>query len=204
LNIISRWYGSGQGLRLEIIDATDYPYQLYITKSVEDWQASQALNLTLTDVPHEVLCKPQVGRIKVCNGDYGDTDWRGMMLLFLEGEHIVASSIRMNDYHILNSISVKDIAYDQYNVCHQLGHAFGLPHSQGTNCMASAEFTDILFSDLQHPDSSTLENLVELYGEQSRKLESSTTGLRGSHRQEEDDGRILELGDGIRVKIHKF
>jgi hypothetical protein len=132
-----------------------------------------------------------------------------MALLFLEGEHIVASSIHMNDYHLLKDISLSDFPYDQYNFCHQLGHAFGLTHSQGTNsnmnCMATARFTDTISSDLQHPDSSNLDNLVELYGERSRKLEASPIGLRGSHqRQEEEEGRILALGNGIRVTIHKF
>jgi hypothetical protein len=99
LNIIPCWYGSGQGLRLEIIDAMDYPNHLYMTKSVEDWQASQALNLTLiTNVPHEVLWKPQVSRIKVCNGDYGRHGLERNDVI--EGEHIVVSSIH-NSHELL-------------------------------------------------------------------------------------------------------
>jgi hypothetical protein len=123
----NRWRNRGEGLELTVINALDTAWNDYFYKAVSDWDGGtpDSLNLQTQLSTPESVCKSLDGFIKVCNGNYGATNWRGINKVMLENGYIYASAARMNEYYF----SGNDNAQRQYTMCHEMGHGFGLPHS---------------------------------------------------------------------------
>jgi hypothetical protein len=85
----------------------------------------------------------------------------------------------MNEYYLLNA----DDFERQYTMCHEIGHGFGLPHTDESftnpslgNCM---DYTHTPSENL-HPDESNYNRLTSLYGTVgNRRLGASGTSSRG-------------------------
>jgi hypothetical protein len=182
------WYFAAddktQGIQLEVLDASrDDRFLTQLRTAVDDYSSSKAVSsLQLTKVPHEVLCPPpEIGQIKVCSGDFGNTDWIGSTILFMRNDFIVAALIRVNENPV--SSPAGDAIF-QYALCHQLGHALGLSHNtagiDSLSCMQ--DFGENVIIDgniirtndkLEHPNNENLERLETLYGP------ANTRRLRG-------------------------
>jgi hypothetical protein len=82
--------------------------------------------LTTRREAYEFACTPENGTFKICNGDYGETDWRGINGIILDdfSRAIFSSAAKMNDYYL----KAESSAQRQYTMCHEIGHGFGLPH----------------------------------------------------------------------------
>jgi hypothetical protein len=155
-------YDSKNGLRLEILNALEDQWQSALITSVENWNAFGAMDLTVVNVPseEEEECEPVWGKVKICNQNYGETNWRGMIQVFLRSGNVVATSLRLNDFYSLER------GWAQYTLCHQLGHAFGLGDGVDLNCMKSVNlYHDEISIQLQNPDDSIGVLLREAYGE---------------------------------------
>lgn len=155
---LNRWKTSGgRGLQLTVINALDPVWSPYFDKAVQQWDAGypDALTLFNETASPDSVCTPVNGKLKVCNGNYGATDWRGINKVLLQNGWIYASAARMNDYYTSNN----DGSQRQYTMCHevrtvgidmnglssfqacspcllatyvyslQIGHGFGLPHT---------------------------------------------------------------------------
>jgi hypothetical protein len=185
LDFSYEWPHDDNILELEIQSSLESKWQGFFDDSIGDWNASEALVLTSNQSAYESTCRPEIGKLKICNADYGTTDWRGITLVFLHGNQIIASTIKLNDFYSATA------AWNQYNVCHQLGHALGLGHSEGNNCMA------IVTSQYppEHPDLSNLDELVELYTQETRQRD-----LEFGHRLR---GRSPKGAKEHRVEVHK-
>ena len=98
------------------------------------------------------------------DGDYGETNWRGINQAALDSNDFIKSSAaRMNDYYLKTDAN----GVMQYTMCHELGHAFGVPHSDEDfenddlgNCMDYSRNFEVS----KHPDESNYNYLVDLYG----------------------------------------
>lgn len=185
LDISYEWTHDNSILELEIQSALESKWQGFLDVSMRDWNNSPALVLTLEQIAYESSCRPEIGKLKICNADYGTTDWRGFTIVLLQGNQIIASTIKLNDFY-----SASD-AWNQYNVCHQLGHAVGLKHSEGNNCMASvtSQFPP------EHPDESNLDEVVALYKQETRQRD-----LEFGHRLR---GHSAKGAQEYRVEVHK-
>ncbi len=122
-----RWYAPQQsGLQLTVLNALTNDWQQEFEKAMAQWDAGDPDTLTLHSerVEVDVPCEPLNGLLKVCNGDYGATDWRGLnvVLLDMQEKWIYSSTAKMNE-HFLSRASA---AQRQYTMCHELGHGFGL------------------------------------------------------------------------------
>lgn len=161
----NRWPNKGKGLEMTVINALDTLWNDYFYKAVSEWDngTPNALNLQTQLGTPESVCTPVDGYIKVCNGNYGATNWRGINKVLLENGDIYASAARMNEFYF----SGTDLYQRQYTMCHEMGHGFGLPHSDENfynkdlgNCMDYTMHPEV---NMQ-PDKSNFQFLANLYG----------------------------------------
>lgn len=121
--------GSG-GLSLQLLNALDESWQTEYVEAFDDWNNwcdVKVLSLTNEDVEVDNKCTHVDGVMKVCNGNYGDTGWLGINeIIKTQGRGIIQSSIaKMNEHYLLNA----DFDERLYTMCHELGHGYGLPHT---------------------------------------------------------------------------
>lgn len=171
-NATNTWKNKGQGLELLLLNALDETWQDEFVAAVADWNESPSLVLTTESATVESACSQKDDVMKVCNGNYGETGWLGINELLStkpEGGEIVSSVAKMNEYYLRNA----DNDERQYTMCHEIGHGFGLPHTDENfnnpdlgNCL---DYTTTPSNNL-HPDESNFAFLAELYGSFRRTL----------------------------------
>jgi hypothetical protein len=138
----TRWSNQGSGLELEILNALDERWYTLFEIAIKNWDDGDpdALTLSVTKVEIDHDCVEVTGKLKVCNGDYGDTKWRGINQVILSNGFIVSSVAKLNEFYLATA----DESQRQYTMCHEIGHGFGLQHTDENffnadlgNCMVS-------------------------------------------------------------------
>lgn len=102
---VYKWNNYGRkGLTLVVMNALNENWSNIFNNAVGSWSAGnplsndRSLNLLTVEVPHDPECVAIPGRIKVCNGDYGDTKWVGLNTVTLQDGFIKNSVARMNNF----------------------------------------------------------------------------------------------------------
>jgi hypothetical protein len=156
------------GLRLQIVDnlSNGSDWHDYLTRYVSEWDDGYPDAVTLdvrTDQGYDPMCRGVVRAMKVCNGDYGPTEWNGINQILTKDGYILSSIAKMNDYYLEGTNN----ATKGYTMCHELGHGLGLGHSDEDfnnadmgNCM---DYTNDPENNL-HPDIYNFEILEGMYG----------------------------------------
>eukprot|EP00934_Nitzschia_sp_Nitz4_P004064 Nitzschia sp. Nitz4//scaffold177_size45885//37495//38545//NITZ4_007212-RA/size45885-processed-gene-0.51-mRNA-1//-1//CDS//3329539076//4054//frame0 len=200
-NSTNSWPTSGSGgLELVLLNALDDTWQTEFVNAVDDWENGDPDALTLTIQQGEVdySCTQVDGLQKVCNANFGETGWLGINELItatLTGE-IQSSVAKMNEYYLLNA----DDDERQYTMCHEIGHGFGLPHTDESftnpslgNCM---DYTNKPEENL-HPDETNYQRLVSLYGtvdsRRGLRRSLSSTPLLSQELRDEYDAAVAEF-----------
>jgi hypothetical protein len=113
----TRWDATA-GLYLEVDIACDDTWADIVDQSILNWNVSEAVILTTRRVDYDADCTPISGRLKVCNGDYGDTDWHGINIAAVDSTTgmLVHAVSKLNDRF--------STEYDGrlYLACHENGH----------------------------------------------------------------------------------
>jgi chemotaxis protein histidine kinase CheA len=160
-----RWRTFGRGLTLDVLNSLDERWYGFFDTAISQWDAGtpDALTISTSVRTPEIACEPVQGKMKVCNGNYGDTRWRGINQVLLTNGFIVSSSAKMNEYYLYESSDDQK----QYTMCHEIGHGFGLPHTDESftnkdlgNCM---DYTNNPGVNKQ-PGAANYEFLADLYG----------------------------------------
>jgi hypothetical protein len=90
-----RWRNNGNGLSLEIVNALDDKWYSYFYQAISDWDAGNpdvlSLSTSVRSPDSTGECASLDGKIKVCNFDYGPTNWRGKSNNVLLREWIMLS-----------------------------------------------------------------------------------------------------------------
>lgn len=83
-------------------NACDDSWTPFFEQSFADWNETEALILSSRRVSYDATCEPSQGRLKVCNGDYGNTDWRGInsAIISVSTDYLVYSISKLNDFHL--------------------------------------------------------------------------------------------------------
>lgn len=117
----------GHGLDMTMINALDAEWHKYFDDAVANWDNGQPDSLTLSSIQTapDSKCSPVQGMIKVCNGNYGNTAWKGINEIMVKRNTIISSIAKINDYY---SNEYTD-GERRYLMCHEIGHGFGLPHA---------------------------------------------------------------------------
>ena len=127
INEVYQWNNFGRdGLTLVIMDALTDKWSDVFKGAVSSWNrgrrdsnadSTASLNLLTISIPPDSACLPIPGRIKVCNGDYGQTSWVGLNTVTLQDGFIKNSVARMNDYYLSRST----LEQQKYAMCHEMG-----------------------------------------------------------------------------------
>lgn len=105
LNATNQWERSTRtGLDLTVENAMEDKYTSAFEEMITRWDngSPDALTLSTARVTPEVDCDPSLGKLKICSGDYGNTDWRGINFNFVSNNFIVYSTSKLNNYHLDN------------------------------------------------------------------------------------------------------
>mmetsp|Transcript_13108 Transcript_13108/g.15399 ORF Transcript_13108/g.15399 Transcript_13108/m.15399 type:complete len:284 (+) Transcript_13108:125-976(+) len=155
--------------KVALVNALTNDWNSYFTQAMVDWEESNVLTLSTTSVDPDEDCIPIKGKMKVCNGNYGNTGWEGINEILTSNSKIVSSVAKMNEYYLGLHLNLRDIAYKrQYTMCHEIGHGFGLPHLDENfnnedlnSCMDYSQNPD---ANLK-PNAQDYKNLNTLYGD---------------------------------------
>lgn len=118
----SRWRNNGEGLRLEVVNALQEQWWNNFNIAMDEWDAGtpDALQLSRSTAEYDYNCKPIQNKMKVCNGDYGDTRWKGINQVLLSGGWIISSTAKLNEFYLAGASE----AQRQYTTCHEIGNFY--------------------------------------------------------------------------------
>lgn len=118
---VPKWAAGGNGLHVTIVNALSDDWQVPFDLATADWElggSPSAVDIKVETVPHEIACETVDGKVKVCNGDYGDSKWRGVNEATLDSENqILSTAVRVNEFYLFN---MGKGAW-QYTLCHEIG-----------------------------------------------------------------------------------
>lgn len=99
---VTPWRSNKRGLSVEVLNALDDSWYPFFYEAVLDWDSGYPDSLTLSTSTTEPDpdCREVAGKVKVCNGDYGQTSWKGINEIHIDGSgYIYASTARLNDFY---------------------------------------------------------------------------------------------------------
>ncbi|MEK7642431.1 MAG: hypothetical protein AAB392_01410 [Patescibacteria group bacterium] len=160
------WSASSSPVNLIIGDNVSTIWDNHLRIAESDWDQSEVLDLSISAGLSNVKnCKPVSGRIEVCNSKYGNNGWLGIAQIWVNGNHIVQATTRVNDTYFARSY-YNTPAWRQFVICQEIGHAFGLGHIDedfyNPNLGSCMDYTNTP-NDNQHPNSHDFEELASIY-----------------------------------------
>ena len=208
--------GQNGGVKVEVVSNLDpsSQWQYALETTMADWEESGAVEFTTSSsmaIEHElssvkspiddILCNPLPGKLKICQGDYGETEWNGFTLVVLQEDTIVASSIRLNNRNQPDTDAFVEYEWERYSLCHQMGHALGLTDTDDDSCMSHIDVNPPP-ETYQRPSQGSYESLLTKYGNiRQRQLRRESTRLSASTNENQQDGI---QGLGFKLQVYKF
>lgn len=122
--------GKNEGLELTVINALESHWHEFFYTALDQWDSGSPDALTLNtivadEVPQPSNCTGIDGTMKLCNGDYGESHWRGVnKILRDDNGFIISSAARMNDYYLTGNRET-DFPEMAYTMCHEMGTYVG-------------------------------------------------------------------------------
>lgn len=155
----------------------------YLQDASADWSMSSVLDTqVVAGQSSPATCPPTLGRVEVCNSNYGATGWLGIASVWTSGSHITQGTVKNNDYYF-NQARYNTPAWRQFVTCQEVGHTFGLDHQdenfRNTNLGTCMDYTNDPTGTAgtngslnnEHPNQHDYEQLATIYSH----LDGSTT-----------------------------
>jgi len=132
--------GSGGPVSIPLDDNMGPTWDQLLPTVSEDWTVDAAYADVLDTIvapgrSDPERCRAVAGRVEVCSGSYGQTEWLGIATIWTEGKHIVQATVKMND-DLFDQVLNSSAAAKRRVLCQEVGHALGLGHGYTSpSCM---------------------------------------------------------------------
>lgn len=163
------WARTANPFTLRVVDANTSNWDGNLTRAIGDWSASSVLDLLKEPGRDEKQCRAVTGKVKSCNGTYGNNGWLGLASIRAGGSHITSGTAKMNDTYF-NSGSYSATARQQV-MCQEIGHTLGLDHQDesGADLNTCMDYANAL--DNASPNAHDSQQLQTIYAH----LDSTST-----------------------------
>lgn len=145
----------------------------YLVTTASDWSNSTVLDLLIVPSTKGKTCKPTLGRVEVCNANYGRNGWLGIASVWASGTHITQGTTKLNDTYF-NTSTYNTPAWKNLVLCQEIGHTFGLDHQDeiftNANLGTCMDYTNDPSTN-QHPNQHDYDMLETIYAH----LDTTTT-----------------------------
>ena len=118
-----------------ITSIIDNEYSDYLYSALEDWSKSDMLSIETVNLENNECSSAPIqyeGYINVVHDNLPWHQWIGLTTWEVDADNYVSSAlVRFNDHKLFNKdreAYTSNVASRQMAVCHELGHAVGLPH----------------------------------------------------------------------------
>jgi hypothetical protein len=158
-------------------------WSTYLQDASNDWSMSSVLDTqVVAGQSSPSTCPPTLGRVEVCNANYGSTGWLGIASVWTSGGHISQGTVKNNDYYF-NQARYNSPSWRRFVTCQEVGHTFGLDHQDerfnNTNLGTCMDYTNDPTGTAgtngslnnEHPNQHDYDQLVSIYSH----LDSSNT-----------------------------
>lgn len=160
------WARTSTQVAPPVVSIVNSTWAGYVSTAVSDWNQSTVIQSPFSTASgNGRTCKPQAGKILVCNAAYGNNGWLGIASIWLSGGHISQGTTKLNDTYYA-SAQYNTPAWRAAVTCQEIGHDYGLAHqdenfnTDATNsCM---EYTNIPAGN-EHPDAHDYNQLASIY-----------------------------------------
>ena len=130
------WARTANPFTLKIGDNVSAAWDAYLGNAATDWQVtSGACNNASNPVRCNIVaggtsvrrCNSVSGTIQACNSTYGNNGWLGLASISVNGGHITAGTVKLNDTYY-NTATYNTPAWRRLVMEQEVGHCFGLAH----------------------------------------------------------------------------
>ncbi len=205
------WARQANPFNLKIGDNLSSTWDSYLATASSDWSLSTVLDTNI--VPgssNPKTCKPVPGRIEVCNSAYGKNGWLGIASVWVNGSHITAGTVKMNDTYY-KTAKYNTPAWKNLVMCQEIGHTFGLDHQDenfaNANIGSCMDYTDIPATN-QHPNLHDYLMLEEIYSHLDNASSNTNTSTAGNPNIDHSDpnswGKTISGSDDKRSTIYEL
>lgn len=168
------WARTANPFTLTVIDSNTAAWDSYLDKAISDWTQSSVLNLVEEAGSENKQCRAVTGKVRSCNGFYGQNGWLGLASIRLSGSHITSGTAKVNDTYFSTSAYNVPVKKQQV-MCQEIGHDFGLDHqsTSGADLNTCMDYANAL--DNPSPNQHDYAQLETIYSH----LDSSSTIASG-------------------------
>ncbi len=160
------WARTANPFTLELGDNVSPAWDSYLANASSDWSVSTVLNTVIKVGKSKArTCLPTSGRVEVCSHKYGLNGWLGLTQVWTIGDHIVQSTVQVNDTYFATK-AFNTPAWRTLALCHEIGHTLGLAHQdeifENSNLDTCLDYTNDPSTN-QHPNAHDYEELEAIY-----------------------------------------
>ncbi len=168
------WARTSNPFTIDLGNNTTQPWSGMLSTVSSDWSQSTVLDTrVVSSNKNRTTCDATLGRVEVCNADYGNTGWLGVAQIWIYrgGSHIAQGIVKLNDHYFSgagSSYAYNNSAEELHVICQEVGHTFGLDHQSETGeslntCMDYYHNTSSSDTQSTHPNQGDYDELLCIY-----------------------------------------